>query len=246
MVMKNLLKLLTLLSIVLICTQINAQEYYADLTFEIQPDGMTNITGTTNYPPLNPKNTQELTSKIGKTWTLSIDTNYKFSEYTYKIMLPKGAKIQSINTTSTYFIQTLNDKILIEGFGEETDFNLKINYLIFQTEQNNFLLIIGGIFALIIISGILFGFFIKIKKDKQIQNKKEDFDTDTLTERQLAIIKEIEKKNGKNTQAEIQKTLALPKASLFRNIATLEKKGIIKKERKGMTMLLTLEKRRKN
>lgn len=241
--MKNLLKVILLLSILLLCTQVNSQEYYADLTFEIHSDGMTDIIGTTNYPSLDQKSTQELTSKEGNLWIINIDTNNVFSEYSYKILLPEGAKIQKIETLSTYFIQNQNERILVDGYGEGIELKLKINYTIKTPEQNNFLLIIAFILGILLIFTIL---FLKFKTKKQFVEKKEEFDSDTLTERQLAIVKEIEKKNGKNTQAEIQKTLNLPKASLFRNIHSLEKKGIITKERKGMTMLLILKKNRRN
>ena len=47
-------------------------------------------------------------------------------------------------------------------------------------------------------------------------------------------------KNKPVTQAEIQKTLKLPKASTSRNINSLELKGLIKKQKAGMTNLIKL------
>jgi uncharacterized membrane protein len=247
--MKNYTKLV-FLALIMLCLNANAQEYYANVTFEVQNEGITTISGTTNYPYFSPQETQELTFKTGKFWTFAIDTNDLFSEYSYKLILPKNAQIQKIETNSTYFLGTQNESIIVEGYGEKIDFNLKINYIIIQKDTENQLIpiVIGGLILIII---IFFG-ITQFKKQKSvtITGKKEEvtqtFDKDTLTERQLAIVEQIEKKGGKNTQSEIQKTLKLPKASLFRNISTLEKKGIVKKERKGMTMLLTLQKKRKN
>ncbi len=244
--MINLKKLTFILVLLYLCLGVNAIEYYANTTFEIQSDGSTIISGTTNYSPLSQRTTQELTSKTGKNWTFLLSTP-QFSEYSYKIILPSDIQIQKIETNSEYFFGTQNGKLIIEGYGENMDLNLKINYTIVATNpplQLGFILV-WVIFALIII-GILITLIKKYKNKlflkKVTLTNENTFDKDSLTERQLLIIEQLEKKNGKNTQSEIQKILGLPKASLFRNITSLEKKGILKKERKGMTMLLTLEK----
>jgi len=250
--MKNFAKLIILLGLIWLCIGVNAQEYYANLTFEVQNEGSTIISGTTNSLNLNPQTTQELTSKNGKIWTLLIDTNELFSEYSYKIILPINSQIQKIQTNSTYFVSSKNSNMIIEGFGENINLNIEIEYTINQTQQDMQLIpIVTGLVILILIGITL---FVVLKKDKskttpatiEINNSENTFDENALTDRQLAIIKQLEKKNGRETQAEIQKILSLPKASLFRNLAGLEKKGIIKKERKGMTMLLTLQKKRRN
>jgi len=56
----------------------------------------------------------------------------------------------------------------------------------------------------------------------------------------------IEENNGQIIQSEIQKKLNYSKAAISRNLKTLEKKDIIKKERKGMTMLITIRKKTNN
>ena len=244
--MQKFSRTLILLFLLLLCTIVTAQEYYANLEFDIQTQGSTTILGTTNYENLSPKTTQEFTSKNGKLWTFFANTNDLFSEYSYKITLPEGAKVQKIETKGTYIIQPQDNQIIIEGFGENIEFDIKIEYVLDLPHKENslFFEILIIVLVLLAIGGIIFFVFKKIKSKKNYEPK-EEFDPDVLTQRQLMIVKEIEKKNGKNTQAEIQKTLNMPKASLFRNIKGLEKKGIIKKERKGMTMILTLEKKEK-
>jgi uncharacterized membrane protein len=224
--MKNYLtKLILILCIIFALSFTYAQDYYANVTFEIQPEGSTIISGATNYQNLSQKTTHELTLKNGKTWTFFIDENTPFSAYTYKIILPKYAKIQRIQTQSTYFIQTQNDKIIIEGFGENISFEINIDYTINQIPSNEFLtqVMLAGSLGLILIIVLLIRFK-KIRQKISQNNNMKEFETDALSERQLAIVKEMENKNGKITQAELQKILSLPKASLFRNILGLEKK----------------------
>ena len=238
-------KLIVLLILISFCSNALAEEYYANIVFDVQTQGSTIISGTTNYLELTPQTTQELTSKEGKAWTFLIDTNKIFSEYSYKIILPTNAQIQNIETSGTYFIQTQNQNIIIEGFGENLTLYLKINYNLEQlTSQPTFDFLLPFLGILILI-GIIY--YIILKKSEITANKKltQTFDENALTERQLIIVKQLEKNKNKITQSELQKILNLPKASIFRNLLSLEKKGIITKERKGMTMLITLQKERK-
>ncbi|HNV00949.1 MAG TPA: winged helix-turn-helix transcriptional regulator [archaeon] len=103
--------------------------------------------------------------------------------------------------------------------------------------MDTLILIIG---IIIVIFGIYY--IIKNKKNSTKQNNnKITYDKDALTERQLKIMELLEKNDGKITQSELQKTLNYPKAALSRNLNSLEKKDIISKERKGMTMLVKIK-----
>lgn len=67
---------------------------------------------------------------------------------------------------------------------------------------------------------------------------KKSYNESALTERQKQIVRLIDNKGGSSTQAVLEKELSIPKASLSRNLETLSKKGIIKKESKGMSNLV--------
>ena len=108
------------ISLIFLISFVNAEEYYANINLELIPDGSLITKGTTNHPYFESKITQELTKKEGKNWTLNINTEEIFSEYTYKLILPQEIRIQEIQTTSTYYIQTENEKLVIEGYGEKS------------------------------------------------------------------------------------------------------------------------------
>ena len=218
-----------------------AQEYYADLTITVSPTGEVSLSGTSNHPDLNSRSTQEFTSKKGNIWTLGITAHEQFSEYIYTIKFPQGTQIIDLNLPSTYRLSTENNELVITGTGEKIPFFIDADYTINQTQNTG---INSGLFFILGIV-IVFGTFLYFKsltKNKSIEKKEETkkftFNKDALSERQLQIVEYLEKHNGKATQAELQKVTNLPKASLSRNLDGLERKEIIQKERKGMTMLI--------
>jgi uncharacterized membrane protein len=60
-----------------------------------------------------------------------------------------------------------------------------------------------------------------------------------LTERQKEIVNLVSK-NKRITQKGLQDKLNMPKSSLSRNVESLVKKRILKKEQKGMSNLITI------
>jgi len=239
-------KILLVLALLLLAISASAQEYYADVVFSVSSDGSVSISGATNHPYFENRTTQELTSKQGEVWALEIAPVGDFSEYVYEIKLPAGSEIIQITTTDHYRISNEGGTLAIIATEQNTPLNIKVNYKINTTQTQNFTLTI--LLALLLIGIALIGGYFFSKRKGKIENiqptreEKPKYDRDALTERQLAIVERLEKNGGKTTQAELQKTLGYPKAALSRNLDTLEKKEIISKERKGMTMLVTLKK----
>ncbi|MFA6064834.1 MAG: MarR family transcriptional regulator [archaeon] len=238
---------LTLLVLLCISTTAFSQEYYADLSITVSSTGEVSLSGITNHPDLNARSTQEFTSKKGTIWNLAINVPGDFSEYIYTIKFPEGTQIIDLNLPSTYRISTENNELGITGTGEKVPFFIDADYTINQTQNTG---INSGLFFILGII-IVFGTFLyykNINKNKTPEKKEETtkplFNKDALTERQLQIVDYLEKHNGKATQAEIQKATNLPKASLSRNLDGLERKEIIQKERKGMTMLIFFKDRK--
>jgi uncharacterized membrane protein len=241
-------KVILLIILLLSASIVNAEDYYADVTFDISSDGSVKISGLTNHPYLQNTTTQDLTTKIRENWAIDINLPETFSEFVYTIKFPEGSEVGELNLPSTYRTTTEGNRIVLIGTGDNTKFVIKANYKINTPQQPiYFTFIIVLILAIIIvIVGAIIHTQNKKKNEAQpVQNieTQTSYNKDALTDRQGQIMEYLEKNNGKATQAELQKITNLPKASLSRNLDSLEAKGIIGKERKGMTMLVFLVKK---
>ncbi len=66
------------------------------------------------------------------------------------------------------------------------------------------------------------------------------YSKDKFSGREYMIIKLLQKNKGCLTQAHLERETKLPKASLHRNILSLEKKGVIEKNKAGMSNKINL------
>ncbi len=231
--------------LIILFSQINivfSQEYYADIIIDLSDDGITQITGISNHPDFQNKITHEFTYKNKEIWELNILTLETFSEYVYQLTFPENTEIIDFNFSGTYRVSTENNKIIINGTSKNGNLYLNAKYKINYVD-NDFGYLFNIILLIIIITIIVFLNFEKLKAFllKNKKNENINVNEDTLTDRQKEIYKFLKDNNGSATQKQIQDKTNLPKASLSRNIASLEKKGIIIKERKGMSMLITLK-----
>jgi uncharacterized membrane protein len=243
--------LITLLFIVAILTvpSLYAENYYADITITVDSSGFVTIEGPTNYPNLTIKNTENYTSKQHSLWILNITKPEMFSEFIYTIILPKGSSINHIKSSGFIRIEEKLGNLVVSGFGENESLSVVIQY---QTEKTEDLLLQGNIVYLIIlpaiiIVGILFVYFYRKEKTTVSTEKKEikrepPGDWKGLNHRQKHIMQVLQERNTPMTQTDIQKELQIPKASVSRNIRSLEKKGLIEKETIGMSNLIRLKK----
>ena len=207
--------------------------YYADVVFDVQDNGDVLVSGFSDNLDLNEGLHQELTSKDKEFWVFDLNLNENFSSFAYEINLPDNTKLNYLNLTGFSNISTSTDKITITGFGENKPLSLKVQYSFGDKEMS--LDWLWLILAVTII-GIFMFVFEKLKKRKTKPKK----DYKHLTERELSIIKFLEK-NNYSTQNKIEKALGIPKSSLSRNLLSLEKKGIIKKQQKGLSNLIYIE-----
>lgn len=222
-----------------------ADSYYADLTILVDPSGYVTIDGYTNYPNLLVKDSQNYTSKDKSYWLLNISIEENFSEFVYTVILPKGASVNYIKSSGEIRITGEQGNLMVKGYGENKKLLIIIQYQI-EKDYTSVAEMYGVIVAIIIlITAIVllllykYGFLKKKIKKEDIK----DIELKGLNERQKQIVKLLAEVNRPLTQTDIQRELKMPKAAVSRNIRTLEKKGIIEKERIGMSNLISLKKR---
>ena len=217
----------------------SAQNYYADVTIDVDSYGFVTIDGTTNYPDLLTKNTEIYTSKKQSYWLLNITKDENFTDFIYVRTLPESSSINYIKTSGSIGIEEDQGKLIIKGFGENELFSIQVQYKIGKSTLDPvFIFLIAIIIVLIaILAGIL------VKEKLKTQDLKEDsYDFKGLNQRQKQIMKLLIDRKTPITQTDIQRELNIPKAAVSRNIRGLELKGLIEKEQIGISNLIRLKK----
>jgi uncharacterized membrane protein len=243
---KKIIYLFILLGCLIIyIPSISADNYYADITIDVDSSGYVTIDGITDHPDLLIKNTELYTSKKQSYWLLNITKEDIFSDFIYVLTLPKGSSINYIKSSGFISIENNNGNLLVKGFGENEPFSILIQY---QTEKlpedqiikNDIILI--TLFICIIILIIILFILLSKEKPKADQSIAKDYNFKGLNDRQKEIMNLLIDKNIPMTQTEIQKELKIPKAAVSRNIRGLEIKGLIEKEQIGMSNLIRIKK----
>ena len=205
-------------------------DYFADVEIEVYDNGLVEIKGDSNHPLLQKGIYDNLTSKENGYWILNISTGETFSEYFYELSLPEHVNINYLGVRQIdSFVDEGN--LYISGSVVDKPFTIIIQY-----KQELFKNSLFWLYSLLLIFliGLLTYFFIKKRKSVKRYSKNE------FSEREFLIIQLLQKNRGSMTQAELEKRTSLPKASLYRNILSLEKKKIVKKNQAGMMNKITL------
>ena len=109
-----------------------AQDYYADITIDVDSSGFVTIDGITNYPDLLINDTEIYTLKKQSYWLLNITKEDVFSDFVYVLTLPESSSINYIKTSGFIRIEENQGNLLVKGFGENESFSIIIQY---QTER---------------------------------------------------------------------------------------------------------------
>jgi len=230
--MKKLLLLFCFLLLVFV--QVSAQEYYADVVMDVSASGTVFISGTTNHPALSVSRSENFTSKQGKYWIFSVDLNGVFSDFVFSVKLPEGASINYLRAPGPVQIRSENSRVVVSGVGRKERFFLKIQYSIQGKKNGNF-----SALSLVFLAGIVITIVGSVFFLKRRTSRAAGFNRVALSERQLAII-EIVERHGVVSQKEVEAELGIPKSSVSRNVNALVKRGILKKEQRGLTNVLFL------
>lgn len=237
--------LLFLVFIIIYIPTISAENYYADITIEVDSSGFVTIDGVTDHPDLLIKNTEIYTSKKQSYWLLNITKDDIFSEFIYVLTLPKGSSINYIKSSGFISIENKEGNLLVKGFGENESISILIQYQTEKLEENQIIkndIILFSLLISIIILVIIMIFLLIKEKPKIDRSKDNNYNFKGLNNRQKEIMHLLIEKNTSMTQTEIQKELNIPKAAVSRNIRGLEIKGLIEKEQIGMSNLIRIKK----
>lgn len=119
-----------------------AEEYYADLTIDVDTSGVVTIDGISNHPDLLIENTERYTSKKQSYWLLNITKNETFSDFLYAVTLPDGSSINYLKSSGSIRIEEEEGNLIVKGFGQNTSFSVIVQYQIEKTSAE------GAIFEL--------------------------------------------------------------------------------------------------
>lgn len=247
---KLLFKFIVLISLLALLSSFSfAVEYYADVELDIRENGELVMSGLTNHPSLEGF-TQEFTSKKGSLWTLDISLNESFEDYVFAVHLPDGASLTYVKGKNIN-IATSDNHVVVKGFASNAPFSIFAQYKLSSVSNLNFSARNVGLGLAGLILFIFVGWLLvknkavkstrlnqEVESRHKLEKHFDDSRLDDLSERQLAIMKLLKK--GSLTQKSIEKTLNLPKSSISRNIESLRRRGLIKKEHKGLVNRISL------
>jgi len=248
---KNIMALFLLF---LLTPLVYAEEYYADVEITVDNSGFVTINGITNHPDLLINNTELYTSKKQSYWLLNITKEDIFSDFVYTVALPIDSSINYIKTSGSMRIEDEQGKLTISGFGQNKSFYITVQYQVGKSTNaiqtidfSLFLTIITiSLFIILIVSYFVYKSLWRKEENKNIINNtnenKTEFSFKGLSDRQREIMDLLIQKNRPISQTAIQNELNIPKAAVSRNISSLELKGLIEKEKIGMSNLIRLKK----
>lgn len=211
-----------------------AVDYYADIILEVNEVGSVDVSGKTNLNIIG-EDIQNFTSKKGKYWILNYSIEEEISDYIVEISLPKNVEINYIKLPSLNRI-VAGDKTRIITSGENSNLEIVIQYSFVNKEGENNSIAVIILVLIFILVGL--GVFYYIMKKR---SKKPRIDMSRLSNRQKDIVGIVIKNPEGITQAKLEQITKLPKASLSRNIASLERFDIIEKKEYGMSNLIRLK-----
>jgi len=215
----------------LLFTPALCQDYYADIVIRV--DNMqVNIDGITNHPELMSSNYSGFLTNSKGYYLLNISPQGNFSNYVYEIILPKEITINYIKTPNIMTMTYDYDNLIIKGLGTDEEFKAIVQY---KLNSSNLMIYLGIILALVAFALII---YLKLYAKKSKANR---INYSSLTDRQASIMRIIESKKEVE-QRFLEKNLNMPKAAISRNVNAILRKGLIKKERKGVVNLLILAK----
>lgn len=233
------IKLLCLvLLLVLLSSEVLAnEEFYADITIDINERGDAVISGITNNPELT-GTFSDLTTKQGKYWLFNLtSTTNIYSDLLFAVNFPENTELNYIKSTAQISIGSESNAPIVRGILKNKNLEIIVQYHFEdKKEEKPFIILFFVSLGVIILSSLIYYFYIKNNLRKR---KKENEKEISMTNRQRQIYLLV-MKNENITQKKIEEILKIPKSSISRNVASLERKGVIVKKVKGQSNILSI------
>lgn len=227
--MKPSLPFLILLLLLFMSGTASAQ-YYADVDIYVDEKGVVRFTGNTNYVLFVDSDQYTSYDSASGTWLLNITSSKEFDSYFFTLHLPEESSVLYIKTGTLSRIDATRSDLQLIGYGSDRPFELVVQY-----RTKPYFAITPILLTTLGVLLVAIGAYVYRLRRLRLR-----LDLIGLPNRQKKVLRYLKKQGGKCTQAQLERALGLPKSSLSRNIAALERRGLIKKEGSGMTNTIRL------
>src|SRR3989344_7460517 len=182
-----------------------------------------------------------LTSKSDTTWTFFLEA----APAEIQVFLPSGAAITYIKSGEAFIEDYSFKESRLVVYGKD---RVVVSYTLGESDERYFLFaVLGGlVFFLVAAGGVAYFFWNKVSYERMKRKElvgKENLKQKTLLlsallhEREQLIL-DIVKKHGKIKSSYARRESGIAKASFFRHLISLEKKGLIKRTGIGRNKFL--------
>jgi uncharacterized membrane protein len=189
--------------------------------------------------------TSDLTFKIGKYWTLSLNSSSKAT-----IVMPLNTSIISLNKVPEQ-IESLNNQISIEMSSGEIEISYVAEHIFSEQTSDSWFLLIIIIFSITSIS--IFGIAIKLSKarksekpriiEKILDSEKLFNQHKHLRPEEIQVINYLRDNNLKAYEAQIYEKLDLPRTTTWRLLRRLQGMEIINIEKSRRQNIITIRRK---
>jgi hypothetical protein len=186
--------------------------------------------------------TDELTSKVGSRWNLSLVIEEQFAYGEINVYLPAGTVL--VDPPAGVEVSEEKGSLLVAFYGVQPGEEIRVTYELgpasFSLDVEDYLLPIAVVAVVLIAIGLRF-LWPRFRGRGQgeerrgIDRAKWDAISPTLTEREQMVLDAVVKEGGRISQRKLRHVCDLPKSSLSRVTDELQRKGLLRKIPVGQT-----------
>lgn len=213
---------------------VSADSYYADVDVYVDSGGVARFEGVSNHPGLAEGVSLEKVF-IGSGYSLfnlSLGEDDLFTDFLFRVHLPEGSAINYVKTKGMFLIRGREGRLVVSVHGSDKPVQILVQYRQGEVDEDG-----GSVWAAPGFFGILALAVLGVFLVWRAGGKRPDV---ALTARQKKIYEHLKSSGKPVNQSEISGHLGIPKASVSRNLDTMEKKGVVVRERMGVSTMVRL------